>query len=228
MNEILIYDVIGWGDSSAESVRKALQKADKTKPLEVRINSDGGSAFDGFAIFNAFKEWRQPVNVFVDGIAASAASVIMLAGTTVTMGPMSFVMIHEAWGGIAGNKRDARKFAELLENIDNVAATQYAQRMEKTAEDVAALLEAETWFNAEAAVEAKLADKIASNQRAMAFVERDPKNEFRNRWGYRNVPASLLVDPSIAMERRKVPVSADAKRRVDDIAQRVALARGTI
>lgn len=206
MNELLIYDIIGYGDSSAESVRRTLQKADKTQPLTIRINSDGGSAFDGFAIFNALKEWKQPVNVFVDGLAASAASVIMLAGTTVTMGPMSFVMIHEAWGGAIGNKGAIRHYADLLENIDTVATQQYAQRMEKSVEEVAALLAAETWFNADDAVAAKLADKVSQKQQSMAFVEADPSNKSGNKWGYKNVPKSLLVDPAIAMQNRQRPV----------------------
>jgi len=223
MNEILIYDVIGWGDSSAESVRKALQKADKTKPLEVRIESDGGSAFDGFAIFNAFKEWRQPVNVFVDGVAASAASIIALAGTTITMGPLSYIMIHEASGLIGGNKREGQKFVNLLANIDATCAQQYAQRMGKTTEEVDAMLEAETWFNAEQAVASKLADKIAVNQQAVAFVECDVTNKSGNRWGYKNVPPELLVTASVALELRRPP-----KSKIVELSQRVALSRGTI
>lgn len=222
MSDIYIYDIIGYGDSSAEAVRAMIAKSDPSKPLNVHINSDGGKAFDGFSIFNALKAHIAGVNVFVDGLAASAASVIAMAGTTITMGPMSFVMIHEAWTGVGGNKRDFRKMADLLENIDTVSIEQYAKRTKKEPEQIREWLEAETWFNAKQAVEHGIADAIAGEQTAMAFVEVDQKNEAGNRWGYKNVPASLLVDSSIAMRRR---VNAKATPRRDDAEKRSRVAR---
>lgn len=217
-NEILIYDVIGVGDSSAFAVREKMRAAKRSDPLVVRINSDGGSAFEGFAIFNALQEFPGTVNVFVDGIAASAATMPLLAADHVTVGPMSFVMIHESWGGVTGSKREVRKYAELLENVDTQAIQQYAQKMGKTLEEVQQLVEAETWFTAQQAIEAKLADAIAPQQRAGAFVESSPNSELKNRWGYKHVPASLLVDPSIAMTFRR---SARADR-TTEVLSRIA------
>lgn len=203
-NEIYVYDVIGWGDATPLALRNAMAQADQSKPLEVRINSEGGSAFDGFAMFNALKTHAAGVNVFVDGIAASAASIIAMAGTKITMGPMSYLMIHEAWCGLMGNKREARKMADLLENIDTLSTQQYSKRTGNTDEQVKAWLESETWFNATEALAAKMADAIAGEQqqKAVAFVEADPKNESGNRWGYKNCPKNLLVSPDIALKYR--------------------------
>lgn len=202
MNDLYIYDIIGYGDSSAAAVRAAIAQADASQPLDVHVNSEGGLVFDGFAIFNALKAHSAGVNIYVDGLAASAASVIAMAGTKITMGPLSFLMIHEAWSGMMGNKREFQKQAELLGNIDAVSIQQYAARSGNAPEAVQQWLEAETWFNAEQAVEAKMADAIAGAQQAIAFVEIDQKNASGNRWGYKNVPKQLLVDPAIAMQRR--------------------------
>ena len=202
MNELYIYDIIGYGDATPLAVRNAMSQSDASKPLNVRINSEGGSAFDGFAIFNALKTHAAGVNVFVDGLAASAASVIAMAGSKIIMGPMSYLMIHEAWGGFIGNKRDFRKQAELLENIDNTSIEQYARRTKNEPEQVREWLEAETWWNAQQAVDMGMADEMAGEQQAIAFVEIDQKNQAGNRWGYKHGPKELLVDPAIAMQRR--------------------------
>lgn len=223
MNEIYIYDIIGYGDSTPLAVREAMADANHAKPLTVRINSEGGSAFDGFAIFNALKSHAAGVTVYVDGIAASAASVIAMAGSKIIMGPMSYLMIHEAWGGFMGNKREFRKQAELLENIDDVSIEQYARRTKHEADMVRQWLEAETWWSAHEAVDARMADEVAGEQQAIAFVEIDQKHESGNRWGYRNVPKTLLVDPAIAMQRRGRPKQEPAKSSREDETRRQRL-----
>lgn len=158
--EIAILKEIGaeaWGGISADSVRAQLKAIGKG-PVKVIINSPGGDAFEGIAIYNLLREHPGKVMVSVLGEAASAASIIAMAGDRVEMGEASFMMIHSAAGMVVGNAADMAEFAALLATIDQSVAEVYARRSGMPVKDILALMQAETWLTAKEAVKKRLAD----------------------------------------------------------------------
>lgn len=130
--------------------------------VTVNIDSPGGDMFAGLAIYNQLCAHEGEVTVNVVGTAASAASVIAMAGDVVNMQPAAFIMIHQTWLLSAGNSRDFIALAEMLAPFDKAMAEIYASRTGKTLAEVEQLMADETWFNAEEAVAAGLADKVAT------------------------------------------------------------------
>jgi ATP-dependent protease ClpP protease subunit len=173
--ELLIYDAIGadmWGEGvTAKSVVAALADAGD-KPVVARINSPGGDVFDGMAIYNALRGHAAGVTVRVDGLAASAASVIAMAGEC-TMAQASQMMIHNSWALAIGNKADMRKMADTMDKIDGQMAAVYAAKSGRPAEDMQALMDAETWLTAQEAVDAGLADAMDAPAKKTAKAETD-------------------------------------------------------
>lgn len=157
--EILLYDEIGfWGVTAKDFVMALLAAGDG--PITLRINSPGGDVFDGLAIYNALLARKAPVNVVIEGLAASAASFIALAGTTVSMAEQSMMMIHKAWGFTIGNDDDHLEQAVTLGKIDGQLANIYARKTGKPAADMLALMKAESWFTADEAKAGGLCDSI--------------------------------------------------------------------
>lgn len=149
--EILLYDEISpWGVTAKDFMRALAQAGDG--PITLRINSPGGDVFDGMAIYNALKARKSPVNVVVDGLAASAASFIAMAGDTIQMNEASMLMVHRAWGLAVGNAKDMTDTAAVLEKIDGQLADIYAARVGKSAADMMAVMQAETWLTSSEAV----------------------------------------------------------------------------
>ena len=183
-NELWIYDVIGedfFGEGvTPKSVRDQMKSMDKAEPLLVRINSPGGSVFDGVAIKTLLEEWQAGVSVQVDGIAASAASYIAMAGSTISMASGSMLMIHNPWSVVVGNASDMRKEADLLDRVGDQLAAAYATKSGASLDQIKAALEAETWYTADEAVAAGLADAVLSSP-AKAFT-------IPTAMGYRNAP----------------------------------------
>lgn len=155
--EVRIYDAIGWYAVSADDVVEQLAKI-KASTIHLRINSPGGDVFDGIAMYNALVRHPARVVTHVDGVAASAASIIALAGDEVLMAEGSYAMVHSAWSLAMGNARDMRKVAELLEGIDASLAGIYSRQMDITPEEAMQLMVDETWLNAEDAVAKGFAD----------------------------------------------------------------------
>ncbi|WP_419900782.1 head maturation protease, ClpP-related [Roseomonas sp. USHLN139] len=156
--EILLYDEIGFWGVTAKDFALALTDAG-AGPLRVRINSPGGDVFDGLAIHNALKA-RGNVEVVVDGLAASAASFIAMAGSKITMASNAFLMIHNAWGVVAGNRHDLAETEKVLAKIDGQLAGIYAARSGKPVEEMAAAMDGETWFTSSEAKAAGLVDHV--------------------------------------------------------------------
>lgn len=158
-----INDEIGWspwGDSiSAKSVQSQLNDINAST-IEVHVNSPGGDVFDGIAITNMLRAHPATINVVVDGLAASAASFIAMAGDSVAMMPNSQMMIHDASGIVAGNAADMRKMAELLDQASDNIADIYARRSGAPADEWRAKMRDETWYNDQEAVDAGLADHV--------------------------------------------------------------------
>lgn len=171
-NEITIEGVIVadeleaeyWGGVSPSQVAKAL--AGMTGPVTFRINSPGGDAIAARVIAQRMREYAGDITVQVDGYAASAASVIAVAGARVVMAPGSLMMIHKAWTLGLGNADDFLATASLLEKVDGQLAETYAARGTGAAEHYAELMRAETWFTPAEAVAEGLADEALPETRA--------------------------------------------------------------
>lgn len=157
--EVYIYDEIGeswWGGLAPKTLVDEIATLDVDN-LTVHINSPGGAAWDGITIMNALRDHRARVNVVVDGLAASAASAIAMAGDTITMNRGAQMMIHDASGFAWGNAADMEKTAGVLHKLSDSYADIYAARAGGDREQWRALMEAETWYTAEEAVAAGLA-----------------------------------------------------------------------
>jgi ATP-dependent Clp protease, protease subunit len=175
-NTIWLYDVIAsddieaewWGGISPRQFIAALQAT--TGPVTVRVNSPGGSVFGAQAMVAAMRAHAEPITVQVDSLAASAASVIACEASKLVIAPGALMMIHRAWGMVIGNEEDMRETADLLAKIDGQIAETYARRAGGDKEEYLALMAAETWFTAEEAVAAGLADEViaTNNQRPQA------------------------------------------------------------
>ncbi|MGL4296279.1 MAG: head maturation protease, ClpP-related [Aestuariivirga sp.] len=183
--DVLIYDYIGWGGVTAADFAKEL-KAITAKTINVRINTPGGDVFDGLAIFNSLKDHGATINVKIDGIAASIGSIIAMAGHTVTMGASAFLMIHNPWAMAIGNAADMREMAATLDKIGGSLAGIYATRPGVTTEQAQAWMDAETWFTAEEAQAAGLADAVQGAGETQARAAFDLS-------GYAKVPAALTA-----------------------------------
>jgi len=193
--ELCIYEEIGFdfwtgGGVTADSVKAQLDQAGSYNSISLRINSPGGDAFEGVAINSLLKAQNKPIAVFVDGIAASAASIIAMAGDEITMAPGAMMMIHDAWSMCIGNDEDMRKMADTLERVSASIAQVYVDRTGKPIDEVSSLMDAETWMSAEECVangfatavskhQDRAAMALASSFKALAKMKRVP-DQLRN------------------------------------------------
>jgi ATP-dependent protease ClpP protease subunit len=161
-NVITIFDVIGedfWsGGVTAKDVGRQLKAIGG--PVEVQINSPGGDVFEGFAIYNVLREHPFPVDIKVLGMAASAASVVAMAGDNIMVGSSAFLMIHNCWVLAVGNRHDMRETAEFLEPFDKALRDVYVARTGNTDAQVSAWMDAETFFSGKEAVDQGFADDL--------------------------------------------------------------------
>jgi len=158
--EIVIYDEIGAFGIPAKAFLDELKVLEPVTGLTVRINSPGGSVFDGVAIYNALKRHDARVTVWIDGIAASIASMIAMAGDVIVMPENALLVLHDPSGLVAGTAADMRAMADAL---DKMAARMVAAYRDKSGRDdaeIEALMAAETWLSAQEAVALGLADRI--------------------------------------------------------------------
>ena len=156
--EVHIYDEIGYWGTSAKDFAQQLAELDVDR-IQLRINSPGGNAWDGVAIMNTLRRHRARVEVTVDGIAASAASLIAMAGDHIVMNRSSQMMIHDTSGMAWGNAATMRETADLLDKLSDSYADAYAKRAGGTRSAWRDVMRAETWYTAEEAVLAGLADE---------------------------------------------------------------------
>lgn len=179
-NGISIYDAIGesWDGSgvTAKRIGAALRAIGSGKDVTVNVNSPGGDFFEGVAIYNLLRQHQGKVTVRVMGLAASAASVIAMAGDEILMGDGAFIMVHNAWAVAIGNRHDMRDAADRLEPFDAAMANVYAARAGISVDEAAALMDKETWIGATQAIEDGFADGLLDRndikQDASAHTER--------------------------------------------------------
>jgi ATP-dependent protease ClpP protease subunit len=159
----------------------------KGRELTLYINSPGGSVMDATAIYNALQRHDRPVNIIVDGWALSAASLIAMAGQTLTMGSGSLLMLHNPSTAVFGNAADHRKVADVLETVGAGMRDAYIAKTGAAEATVAGWLDAETWFTADEAIAAKLAD--AKTERTQPFSPAPPTAHFKN------LPTAIAATP---------------------------------
>lgn len=168
-------------DTSAVSFRNAIKDLGEVDTLNVHINSPGGSVYDGVAIFNMLRQHKASVTVHIDGLAASIASVIAMSGDKVVMPSNSMMMIHNAMSVSIGNANDMRKMADDLEKINESVINSYiAKNPELDREYLKALMDDETWLTASEAYELGLVDVIDEPVAAVASIDKEQVNRFKN------------------------------------------------
>jgi ATP-dependent protease ClpP protease subunit len=206
MAEVAIYDEIGWFGVTASDFISELNTLTASE-ITVRLNSPGGDVFDGIAILNALRSHSARVTVSVDGLAASIASVIAMAGDRVIMQPQSQLMIHDAMSLCVGNAADMAEMAEQLNRqSDNIAAV-YASRAGGTPEQWRDRMRNESWFTAQEAVEAGLADEVAPlpKEREKGPVAASWDLSIFNFAGREQAPEPVITPRNAAPEPEPVP-----------------------
>ena len=157
--EVMIYDEIGgWGIGASQFVRDF--KAIDAGRIRLRINSPGGAVTEAVAMFNAIREHKARIIAHVDGLAASAASVIAMAGDEVRMADNAYLMIHEAHGGVMGDAADFQRYADLLAKMNDNIAGAYQKKSGKPKSHWRKLMADETWFTAKEAKAEGLVDAV--------------------------------------------------------------------
>ncbi len=169
--EVLIYDEIGAYGVSAKGFLAELGALPDDAAIDLRLNSPGGSVFDAVAIHNALSRHSGTVTVWIDGIAASAASYIAMAGDEIVMPENAFLMIHDPSGMVIGTAADMRDMAGTLDKIAAGMLRGYAARSGKPEDEIAALMAAETWLTAAEALEAGLATRMVEPVRIAASFD---------------------------------------------------------
>lgn len=173
--ELYIYGVIGGNvgedDLTASTFVKSLR--DISAPsINLHINSPGGLVFDGVAIYSALKNHSANVNVSIDGVAASAASFVAMAGDSISIEKSAKMMIHDANGLVIGNAGSMRQMANLLDELSDTIAEIYSDRAGGPVDLWRERMKAETWFSSNEAVEVGLADEIAGENTAASVDNR--------------------------------------------------------
>ena len=159
-------DIYGEVYADDNSVKEQLANMQSAKEITVNINSVGGDVFTGISIYNMLKRHKAKIIVNVDGLAASIASVIAMAGDVIRMPSNSMMMIHNAMTMVAGNANDLRSTADLLEKVTDTLMSAYLDRSDKLERnELKALLDAETWLSAEEAKELGLIDEVITSKK---------------------------------------------------------------
>jgi ATP-dependent protease ClpP protease subunit len=166
--EVSIYDEIGAWGVTAKGFLDELGGLPGDGPLTLRLNSPGGSVFDAVAIHNALRRHAGPVSVWIDGIAASAASYVAMAGDELVMPENTFLMIHDPSGLVAGTAEEMRAMAEALDRIKGSLVAGYAAKSGRSEDEIAVLMTKETWLDAAEAVALGFADRLADPVRIAA------------------------------------------------------------
>ena len=195
-----ISDVTWWGDEiTPKQFKEELDALGDIDTLNVYINSPGGDVFAGQTIYSMIKRHKAQVNVYIDGVAASIASLIAMAGDKVIMPANAMMMVHNPWAFAAGNAQDFRKLADDLDKIRDSMIVAYESKSALTTDEIKKLLDAETWLSAKDCHEYGFADEIEEAKQAAACVDK----KYLSR--YKNVPEELLkVEPDKEVKAREI------------------------
>jgi ATP-dependent Clp protease, protease subunit len=176
--ELMLYgDIAGstwWGDEvTPKDFKSDLDNLGDIQTLNIYINSDGGDVFAGQAIYSMLKRHSATKIVYIDGLAASIASLIAMAGDKIIMPANAMMMIHRAWTVAMGNANDFRKMAEDMDKIDESIVNVYESKTGMKQEDIITLLDAETWFTAKDALDNGFCDEIEDEKQVVASLSGD-------------------------------------------------------
>lgn len=203
-------------DTSASSFKKELDELGDVSAINLYVNSPGGSVFEGIAIYNMLKRHNAKVHAYVDGLAASIASVIIMAADKIYMPANSMIMIHNPWTYVVGNSTELRKQADDLDRIGESSKQSYLQKAgDKLSDDkLQKMLDDETWLNANEALEYGLCDVVIEENKMAASIS----GEYLRR--YKNIPKQLIEQketiPAKEMAERK-KIAEQAKLNADYI-----------
>jgi len=215
--EIWIYEMIGedfWtgGGVTAKSFQKELSGI-KASQIDLHINSPGGVVFDGVTIYNLIKQHPATVTTYIDGLAASIASVIALAGDKVIMAANALYMVHNPTGLAMGTASDMRSLADVLDKIAGTMVGTYVSKTGQPEADIKAMLDAETWMTADEALEYGFIDEISEEMDMAACAKFIPAMA---KAGFKHVPQSINGKKEIpsAKEIERILRDAGCSRKV--------------
>ena len=207
---IYLYDSIGFFGDNAKSVVIEQIIAAGTKPIDLHINSPGGSIFDGYAIYNALLNHKPGVTVYIDGLAASIASYIAMAGNPIVMAENALIMVHNPMSEMPGGDADElRKQADLLDKITISMTGAYARRTGLPLETITEMLDEETWLDAETAKAFGFVDEISEPLELAASFDTAQLSKFKN------IPQSLkakLMEENTTANPDKPQINTDETR----------------
>jgi ATP-dependent Clp endopeptidase proteolytic subunit ClpP len=183
--EISIFDEIGLWGINATAFKKDWDEIKDKKNIRLMLNSPGGDVFDGMAIYNMISAKRENVEIEVYGLAASIASVIALAGDSLTMGEGTYLMIHNPWGVTIGDYNDHVKMAEVLEKMQGEFINIYANSSDLDKDKIKEIMDNETWMTAKEAAEFGFVDEVFEPEELAAM------NFNFNKYGYAHVPGEI-------------------------------------
>lgn len=226
-DEIVLSGTVGemfWEDGfTAAEVITALAQIGREREVTVRLNSGGGIATEGAAIHSALSQHKGGVNMVIEGVAASAASLIAMAGDTITMRPGSIMMIHDPAGFTMGDAAAHQKTIEALNALGDAYADVYADRSGKPAQDMRELMRAETWMTAQQAIDAGFADALAADNdnepEAAAFaygLYANAPETFVALANARGWKARAMMAAPAAPHKQKEPLMADKNQIADE------------
>lgn len=205
--EIFLYGIVGqtfFSDGvSATQFKNDLRALGAVTAIDLRINSEGGDVFEGRTIYSLLSEHKARITVFVDGLAASIASLIAMAGDEIRMGDGTFLMIHNAWSVAIGDAQEMQRTAALLDSVSNTLIDTYAARTKNTREQIKTWMDAETWMTAQEAVTNGFANSVTEPVRVAASVRR-PES-------FKHLPSSLQPN-RVAARAAVARIAALAKR----------------
>ncbi|WP_066017947.1 head maturation protease, ClpP-related [Endozoicomonas atrinae] len=213
--ELFIYDDIDdWWGVSAQSIVDQIRDTEASD-INVRINCRGGMVFEGIAIYNALRLHKASIHISIEGLAASIASVIAMAGDTVTIAENAMMMIHNPYGWAQGDAEAMRKTAEVMDKIADSIAVSYTARTGKTIDDMKALMEAETWFTAKEALDIGLVDQVDEPIKAAACFDLSRFTNAPAGFGKQPEPENKQVPEKPESEKNEPEASTDEKPEVD-------------
>lgn len=215
--EIMIYDVIGesffFDGVTAKSVAESLAAIGSVEEIDVRINSPGGSVWQGMAIYNGLKNHTAKINVHIDGLAASMATIVAMAGDTISMAQNAMFMIHEPRTYAEGTAEDLLSQASLLEKLTTQAVLTYVSRTKMKEEDVREAMSAETWYTAEEAKAAGFITNIAANKQITAHFDVS-KFEKAPSWAQSQMRALVAVPEKDKEQMSEQKTSQEPERKI--------------
>lgn len=192
--ELTLYGEIAnetwWGDEITPKEFKAdLDALGDINTLNIYINSPGGDVFAGQAIHSMLKRHKAHKNVYIDGLAASIASVVVMAGDTIFMPKNAMMMIHNPWTWGIGNAAEFRKLAEDLDKVRESLIAAYEGRSALTRDEIIEIMDSETWLTADECLEYGFCDVVEKEKQMAASIDKTLL------MGYKNTPRELLVKP---------------------------------